>query len=508
MEKTGLRAAALKAIDATTFYPPAGQARLRGMIETRPDWLVSRQRAWGVPITVFVHKQTGKLLRDAKVMERVAEAVEQEGADAWFASPPSRFLGNEYDAADYEQVTDILDVWFDSGSTHAFVLEERPDLQWPASLYLEGTDQHRGWFHSSLLESAGTRGRAPYEAVLTHGFTLDQEGRKMSKSLGNAMGPQEIVEQYGADILRLWVVSTDYFYDQRIGPDIMKHAADTYRRLRNTLRFMLGNLAGFSEEERIAPEEMPELDRWVLHRLWALDRLVREEANRFDFHELYNALHNFCTVELSAFYFDIRKDALYCDPLDSVRRRACRTVLDELFSCLTAWLAPVLCFTAEEAWRARMGEDAPSVHRRLFPEVPEGWCDEALAGKWAKIRRLRRVVTGALEIERAEKRIGASLQAAPQVYATADYVAAMVGVDLAEIAITSDAELIEANPPAEAFRLEDVPGIGVVPGRADGGKCERCWMVLPEVGSDPAHPGLCRRCAAAVAAHPAHAAAE
>jgi isoleucyl-tRNA synthetase len=498
MEDTALRDKALAAIDETRFVPPAGKTRLRSMIESRPDWCISRQRAWGVPIPVFVEKKTGELLRDQAVFDRVAEAFEAEGGDAWFSSPASRFLGNEYDADAYEQVSDIVEVWFESGSTHSFVLEDRPELQWPASLYLEGSDQHRGWFHSSLLESAGTRGRAPYDAVLTHGFVMAEDGRKMSKSLGNVVAPQKVLEQFGADILRLWVVSSDYSEDLRIGPEILKHQSDLYRRIRNTLRFMLGSLNGFDESERVPVAEMPELERWVLHLVWELDQLVRQSVDDFEFHALWTALHNFCAVELSAFYFDIRKDGLYCDPVDSASRRACRTVLDILFDHLTAWLAPILCFTAEEAWLSRNGDDGDgSVHLRTFPQVDESWRDDALAAKWEKVRRLRRVVTGALEIERAEKRIGSSLQAAPDVYADDDTVAAMTGVDLAEISITSAATLIAGAPPAGSFSLEDVPGIGVVPNLAEGGKCARCWQVLPDVGTH-GHDEICGRCAAAV----------
>ena len=499
MEHGGLRDTALAAIDATRFVPEAGKTRLRGMIETRPDWVLSRQRAWGVPIAVFVHKESGEILRDQAVIDRIAEAVEEEGADVWFAGDPQRFLGNDYKADDYEQVRDILDVWFDSGSTHAFCLEQRADLQWPASLYLEGSDQHRGWFHSSLLESCGTRGRAPYDAVLTHGFVMDGEGRKMSKSLGNVVAPQKVIDQLGADILRIWVVSADYSEDLRISDEILKYQADSYRRLRNTLRYLLGNLAGFSDEERIDVADMPELERWVLHLLAELDTQVRQNIADFDFHELFIALHNFCATDLSAFYFDIRKDALYCDAANTVRRRAARTVLDHLFSCLTAWLAPILAFTAEEAWLTRFPGEGESVHRRLFPEVPADWRDDRLAARWAKVRRLRRVVTGAIEVERREKRLGASLQAHPHVWATAADIAALEGLDLAEIAITSAVTVQEGEAPAEAYRLEDVRDIGVIVHMADGQRCERCWMVLEEVGQDPIMSDTCRRCATAVA---------
>ena len=412
-----LRDKALAAIDATRFVPQAGYNRLRSMIEQRPDWCVSRQRAWGVPIAVFVDKATGEPLRDPEVMGRVVEAFRAEGADVWFESPPERFLGNKYKAEDYEQVRDILDVWFDSGCTHVFTLEGNPELKWPADLYLEGSDQHRGWFHSSLLESCGTRGRAPYDGVLTHGFTLDEQGRKMSKSLGNITAPQTVCDQYGADILRLWVVGTDYTEDQRIGPEILKHQAEAYRRLRNTLRYLLGSLDGYSAAETVAYADMPELERWVLHRLAELDAQFRQAVDDFDFHKIATELHNFCAVDLSAFYFDVRKDAIYCDAPKALRRRAARTVMAELFSFLTAWLAPITCFTAEEAWLARPA-DMPdgakeSVHLRLYPEIPPAWRDAALGAKWETVRSLRRVVTGALELERAEKRIGSSLQAAP-----------------------------------------------------------------------------------------------
>ena len=499
MDTNALRDTALKAIDETRFVPASGRNRLYGMIESRPDWCISRQRAWGVPITVFVNKKTGEPLRDQAVIDRIAEAVEAGGADVWFDGEPRRFLGDDYDADAYQAVTDILDVWFDSGSTHAFVLESRDDLEWPASLYLEGSDQHRGWFHSSLLESCGTRGRAPYQAVLTHGFVMDEQGRKMSKSLGNVTAPQEVVEKYGADILRLWVVASDYSEDLRIGPDIIKHQIDVYRRLRNTLRYILGNLANFDASERLDPADMPELERWVLHRLWELDALVRRSCEAFDFHRIYTALHNFCAIDLSALYFDIRKDSLYCDRIDAPRRRAVRTVLDQLFSCLTAWLAPITAFTAEEAWLQRHpGDETTSVHLRRFPEIPESWRDDTLAEKWQKVRELRRVVTGALEIERAEKRIGSSLQAHPMVHAEAGYVAAMAGLDLAEIAITSGATLVEGSAPDDAFTLDDVAGVGVLPGLAEGERCERCWQVLGDVGSDAAHQDLCGRCADAV----------
>ena len=499
MAANELRQKALAAIDDTAFVPPQGRNRLYSMIETRPDWCISRQRAWGVPIAVFVDKRTGEPLRDPAVVERIAAAFEKDGADAWFASPASRFLGNDHNPDDYEQVRDIVDVWFESGSTHSFVLEGNAELAWPASLYLEGSDQHRGWFHSSLLESCGTRGRAPFEAVLTHGFVLDEQGRKMSKSLGNVVSPQDVMKQYGADILRIWVVASDYSEDLRIGPEILKHHAEAYRRLRNTLRYLLGALDGFSEAERLHEDEMPQLERWVLHRLAELDGEVRRAIAAYDFHSLFTALHNFCAVDLSAFYFDLRKDSLYCDRPESTRRRACRTVLDRLFSCLVVWLAPVCCFTAEEAWWARgtAGREE-SVHLCQFPTLPAAWRDGALARRWNRLRDLRRVVTGAIELERAAKRIGSSLQAHPTVYAPGEYAEAVNGLDLAELAITSAATLRIEAPPADAFALGDVPEVGVTVAPAEGEKCERCWRVLPEVGHR-GKDGLCGRCAEAVA---------
>ena len=500
MEINELRQKALHAIERVRWVPESGKNRIQGMIETRPDWVISRQRAWGVPIIAIVHKETGELVRDAEVIERVATAVEAEGSDTWFTSPLSRFLGDKYEAEAYDRVSDILDVWFESGATHSFVLEKRSDLGWPASLYLEGSDQHRGWFHSSLLESCGTRGRAPYEAVLTHGFVMDGDGRKMSKSLGNVVAPQKVVDRYGADILRLWVVSADYSEDLRISNEIIGHQVDAYRRLRNTFRYLLGNLAEFSEAERVPRVEMPELERWLLHRLAELDELVRRACHNFDFHQLYTALHNFCAVELSAFYFDVRKDVLYCDAARSPRRRAVRTLLDLVFSRLTAWLAPILCFTAEEAWMARFSGEEESVHFRLFPETPADWRDDKLASRWEKVRSLRRVVTGALEIERREKRIGSSLEACPKVFVESEYMTAMENVDLAEIAITSGAELLEGTPPDNAFTLAEVAGIGVVPEHAQGNKCGRCWRILPEV--DPDCGDLCPRCVEVVSPVP------
>ncbi len=502
-----LRDRALAAIAQTQFVPPQGKNRIGGMVETRPDWVISRQRAWGVPITVFAHKENGEIIPRAdhpsseQMIARVCGAFAADGADAWFADgAKERFLtGLADNPDDWEQVRDILDVWFDSGSTHAFVLEQKPDLKWPADLYLEGSDQHRGWFQSSLLESCGTRGRAPYDAVLTHGFVMDEQGRKMSKSLGNVVAPQKVIEQSGAEILRLWAISSDYAEDLRIGPDIIKSNTDAYRKLRNTLRFLLGNLAHYTDDLRAEPVEMPELERYMLHRLAEFDRVVREGYGAYDFRRVFTALFNFAVNDLSAFYFDIRKDALYCDPHDSRTRRSSLTVLDTLFSALTAWLAPMLAFTMEEAWLSRFPGDDVSVHLRQFPDVPAAWRNDRLAAKWRDIRNVRRVVTGALEVERREKRIGSSLEAAPEIFVTDDRLrAALDGVDLAEIAITSGATLIAGGGPADAFRLDDVAGVAVVPRLAQGRKCARSWKITADVGSDPEFPGLSARDAEAV----------
>ena len=499
MDANELRKTALRAIDEVRWVPAGGRNRIRAMIEERPEWVISRQRAWGVPITVFVDRKTGRPLRDEAVNERIAAAVAERGTDAWFASDGAEFLGDDYGIDDFDKVEDIVDVWFESGATHGFVLERRADLRWPADLYLEGSDQHRGWFHSSLLESCGTRGRAPYHAVLTHGFVVDGEGRKMSKSLGNVVAPQEIVERHGAEILRVWVVGSDYSEDLRIGPEIVQRQVDAYRRLRNTLRFLLGNLAGFEKDERLDQQELPALERWVRHRLWELDAQLRRNVDDFRFHEMFAALYSFCTVDLSAFYFDIRKDSLYCDAARAPRRRAARTVLDDLFSALTAWLAPILCFTAEEAWLTRFPSAEGSVHLRQFPDIPDSWRDDRLADAWQSIRRVRRVVTGALEAERQAKRLGSSLTAHPTIYVTAADAEALATVDVPEIAITSAATVIVGDAPAGAFRLDDVEGVGVVVAAAAGRRCERCWQVLPEVGADARYPDICGRCAEVVA---------
>ena len=491
-----LRSRALKAIDDTRFVPAAGQNRLRAMIEQRPDWVLSRQRAWGVPIAIFVDEQ-GNILQDDRVNARILDAFEQEGADAWFAEGArERFLGEKANEP-WTQVMDILDVWFDSGSTHTFTLEDRPDLKWPADVYLEGSDQHRGWFHSSLLESAATRGRAPYNTVVTHGFTMDEQGRKQSKSLGNVVAPQDVMKDAGADILRLWVMTTDYWEDQRLGKAIIQTNVDAYRKLRNTIRWMLGTLA-HDKGEVIAYADMPELEQLMLHRLAELDELVRESYDAFDFKRIARALIDFANVELSAFYFDVRKDALYCDAPSSLRRRAALAVIRTIFDCMVTWLAPMLPFTTEEAWLSR-NPSAVSVHLEQFVTVPAEWKNEGLAEKWKKIRAVRSVVTGALEIERKDKRIGSSLEAAPVVYiADPELLKVLEGQDFSEICITSGITVLGEQGPADAFRLDDDAKVSVVPKLAEGRKCARSWRITTDVGSDPEYPDVSARDAAAL----------
>ena len=497
-----LRELAMQAIHDTKWFPRQGENRLAGMVKDRPDWVLSRQRVWGVPLAIFVEKASGEILNDPAVNARIGEVFEREGADSWFNSPPQRFLGNDRNPDDYEQVKDILDVWFDSGSTHVFTVEQPLEKAWPkkshADLYLEGSDQHRGWFQSSLLESCATRGRAPYDAVLTAGFVLDREGNKMSKSVGNTILPQTIAEKNGADIFRLWVASSDFTEDLRMGSDVIQANVDAYRRLRNTIRFMLANLSGYDARESIHESEMPELERYMLARLAELDNAVRAGYAEYDFNRVFNTLFAFCTNDLSAFYFDIRKDWLYCDPKSALRRRAARTVTDQIFRHVVTWLSPFLCFTMEEAWLSRFPGESESVHLQVFPEIPLDWEDQDLLKKWNRVRTLRRVVTGALEISRRDKVIGASLEARPVLFVEENDAKLLSEIDLGEICITSGARISTLPPPEDAFRLSDVPGAAVAFHHAEGEKCARCWMILPEVGTVAAHSDLCRRCSAAV----------
>ncbi len=523
-----LREIALREIAVTKWYPPAGENRVTGMIENRPDWVVSRQRAWGVPIAIFVDNETQKPLVDARVNQAILEAFEKEGADAWFKDLSAyRFLyaleagraaenneemmvANTKYANKYERVRDVLDVWFDSGSTHAFTLDDPKHFPQLAGIcrmrdggpdeimYLEGSDQHRGWFQSSLLESCGTRGRAPYDAVLTHGFFLDEKGQKMSKSLRNVVAPQTVIKDAGADILRLWVAASDYSDDVRIGPEILKTFVETYRKLRNTIRWMLGSLAHYDPANTAGFEAMGELERLMLHRLAELDGEFRDAYENFDYKRVVARLTAFLNTDLSAFYFDIRKDTLYCEPPSSAKRRAAIAAVDQIFRSVTLWLAPVLAFTSEEAWLARYPE-AVSVHLEAFPKIPSSWRDEALAEKWEQIRRVRSVVTGALEIERAQKRIGSSLEAAPRVFVADAGLRAVLGtIDFAEVCITSNIAIEAGEGPMGAFRLSGTQGVAVLPAMAEGRKCARSWKISPLVGSDPEFPDVSPRDARAL----------
>lgn len=494
--ETDIRKKALAALQDVNFVPAQMRNRLTSMVTTRPDWCISRQRAWGVPIAVFVHKTTREVLRDAVVMNRIVESFKRDGADAWYNSPASRFLGDQYNADDYEQIFDIVDVWFESGSTHAFVLK-KPELKFPADVYLEGSDQHRGWFQSSLLESIGSRGVAPFKTLVTNGFVMDEQGRKMSKSLGNVVAPQDVNNTYGADILRLWVLNSDTNEDLRIGPEILKQQSELYRRLRNTLRWLLGGLEGFSEVEKLEYHELPELEQWLLHRLYELDQMMQKAIQTHEWVGVYPALHYFCTNDLSAFYFDIRKDALYCDAVNNQRRRAVRTILDILHRCLCTWLAPVLCFTAEEAWMARFGEES-SVHLQEFPHIPKEWFNPTLGEQWVKLRAIRRVITTEIETARREGMIKSSLQAAVELPFSEKEAANFGSYDWTELVIVSQVD-INIEPGKASLYCEEEDQLGEPHGLpkvslASGKKCVRCWKILDEVGSNSEHPELCLRC--------------
>ncbi len=488
MEKNNLRDIALKSIDETIFYPPQGQTRLRSMIETRPDWCVSRQRVWGVPLPLFVNKKTGQPLRDENIINRIADIYEKEGSNTWFTEDPQRFLGDEYSLDDYEQVKDVVEVWFDSGSTHAFCLEQRDDLKWPASMYLEGSDQHRGWFHSSLLESSGTRGKAPYESVLTHGFVVDGRGRKMSKSLGNVISPDDILKKYGVDILRLWVVASDYYDDLKLDNAILQSQAESYRRIRNTFRFLIGNLSDFTEEEAIDESEFPELERYLLHRLWEVDKVVQKCVSTFNFHMMFTTLLNFCSSDLSAFYFDIRKDTIYCDSKESVQRRSTRTLLNIIFNHLVRWFAPSISFTSEEAWKAMGNKE--SIHLQDFLQCKNEYEDNQLNEKWSLIKNIRKVATGAIEKIREEKIIRSSLEAHIDIFVSAENYKKLEKVMFDEITITSSFSLYVIDEKSKGFSIEDISDVIVKASKVNGKKCQRCWKYEAKLINDE----VCNRC--------------
>ncbi len=473
MESHGLRKKALKAIDETTFFPNKGKERLKSMIELRPDWCVSRQRVWGVPIPVFISKETNKVLVDEEIIENIAKIFEKEGADCWFEGNTQRFLGSKYKEQEYKKMTDIVEVWFDSGSTHSYVLEKRKDLKWPASMYLEGSDQHRGWFHSSLLESCGTRGKAPFESILSHGFVVDGKGLKMSKSLGNIISPEDILKKYGADILRIWVAASDYAEDLRIDYSILEQHAESYRKIRNTFRFILGNLNDNFEKvdfENFNIQEMPELEQYMLNKIYNLNNIFKNNFSKYNFHTLYKEILNFCTSDLSAFYFDIRKDALYCDEEKSLKRKSAIKFLNIILEVLLKWLAPVLSFTTEEIYTLLKINSEESIHLEKFPEIPQKWNNENLTNKWDQLIKIREECNSSIEIKRASKEIGSSLEANLLIYLNDELINLTKGIDFSELCITSKAEI-------EKIKKDGKENIVVKTIKAQGQKCPVCWKI-------------------------------
>ena len=469
MESHKLRDKALKAINDTTFYPSKGKERLKSMIETRPDWCVSRQRVWGVPLPIFINKETKEILADDEVNETIATIYEKEGSDCWFSDDPQRFLGSKYKAEDYDKLSDIVEVWFDSGSTHSFVLEKREDLKWPASMYLEGSDQHRGWFHSSLLESCGTRGRAPFENILSHGFVVDGKGLKMSKSLGNVIAPEDILKKYGADILRIWVASSNYSEDLRIDYSILDQHAESYRKIRNTFRYLLGNIKDNFEEidfKKVDLNELPELEQFMLHKLYSLDVNFKKYFKNYDFHNLYKELLNFCTVDLSAFYFDIRKDSLYCDPIDSKNRKSTILLLNIILNSLLKWFAPILSFTTEEIYRL-LFKDSKSVHLEKFLNFPNNFENKKLYQKWLELIKIRNICNISIEEKRANKEIGSSLEADLNIHLDKKLEEITKNIDFSELCITSKAQ-ISFNEKLETSAQTT---------KAKGTKCTLCWKI-------------------------------
>ena len=469
MDSHKLRNKALKAIDETTFYPSKGKERLKSMIETRPDWCVSRQRVWGVPLPIFIKKKTGEILVDDEVFNNIAKIYEKEGSDCWFSDDPQKFLGKKYKAEDFEKLSDIVEVWFDSGSTHSFVLEKRKDLKWPASMYLEGSDQHRGWFHSSLLESCGTRDRAPFESILSHGFVVDGKGLKMSKSLGNVIAPEDILKKYGADILRIWVASSNYAEDLRIDYSILDQHAESYRKIRNTFRYLLGNLNDNFEQidlEKIEIENLPELEQFMLHKIYNLNSKFIKYFKDYDFHNLYKELLNFCTVDLSAFYFDIRKDTLYCDPINSEKRKSTLILLNVILNSLLKWFAPILSFTTEEIYQL-ISKNKKSIHLEKFLNFPQKFDNSKLNSKWEQLIKIRDICNLSIEQKRASKDIGSSLEAALIVKLNNENQKFLKNIDLSELCITSSVKIENS----------DTNEIIVETSKAKGEKCPICWKI-------------------------------
>ena len=488
MEANELRKKALDSIEKVKWFPDQGKKRIFSMIENRPDWVVSRQRAWGVPLSIFYEKKTGSPLINTELNKKIIKLFAEEGSDAWFKHSKEEWLEGYEDPNNFEKVDDILDVWFDSGCTHAFVLEDN-DEPWPASLYLEGTDQHRGWFHSSLLESCGTRGTAPYESVLTHGFVLHEDGAKMSKSSNNIVSPAEVIEKSGADILRLWVANSDFSEDLKIGSEIIKSNVDTYRRLRNTIRFILGNLSDFSEGSSLEYSDLTDLDKYILSQLAILEKNVLRNYEIFEYQKVFTLIFNFCTNELSSFYFDIRKDTLYCDSKSSKIRRSTQTVLDILFHHLLRLLAPILCFTIEEAWQSRMGSNT-SIHNENFCSIDETWIRNDLDESWSFYKKLKRLINGAIEVERKNKTIGSSLEASVILFINDDKKINLVNNEMVEqVSIVSKIEIKKEGLPQNCYTLDDDKSIGVAVSRVDGHKCERCWKYFSKLTDN-----VCIRC--------------
>ena len=481
MDSNELRNVSLKAIDNTIFYPPVGKNRLRSMIETRPDWCISRQRFWGVPIPIFVHKKTNKPLIDDEVFQTIEEIFKEEGSDAWFTKKSQDFLGSKYKEEDYIKVTDIVEVWFDSGSTHSYVLEKRDDLKWPADMYLEGSDQHRGWFHSSLLHSCGTRGRAPYDSILCHGFVVDGKGQKMSKSLGNVISPDEVIKKYGADILRLWVVASDYSDDLKIDDSILEQHSQSYRKIRNTFRFLLGNLKDSANlNEEINVEELEEIEKYILHKIASFDKTFINLNKEYEFHKIYIDLLNFCTVDLSAFYFDIRKDVLYCDDINSTKRSNCIKVLSIILKFLLKWFSPILVFTCEEIYQIiKKNNFKESIFLNDFQNFPEKWSNEAINEKWIFLKLLRSEINNSIEQKRNEKIIGSGLECNIHISLDEKYSNKLSNIDLAELFICS---VVTVNDKAKNFDTlqseSTIENLKVIVEKSEGSKCTHCWKVL------------------------------